>query len=421
MAMMNDQIKTEITGAMPRTIRDFNRRVVLKAAVEREVFSASDIAADVALSRQSVMKAITHFLDKEIIISLGKGASTEIGGKKPELYTFRPKHRLITILHRTDEMVFQVMDLFSNCLDEISIPIDKSLNDEKFVEVLQEGTKILFEQNEDLKERLYGVSMAVGGQVEPKNHTMHRSMYFTNLSIGLPVYQILKQIFPEVRCIQVDCIGRMAGQSILLDEELVRKNERIYTLYFDRGITGCFFMDGKIQTDTALMLLEVGHMVLDSHDDELCTCGKYGCAESLISIRKVQKNVARLLQDYPDSCLARIPLNEIRFKDLFAGSRNGDELCRKEVRRLGQVIGHLLRNIFLVCNPGQVVLMGNFAEADEVFDQTLKEALQSNYIYTLREGEFKIRYERNDLMKLESLGSSQAVIKAFYEDELLYL
>ena len=126
-------------------------------------------------------------------------------------------------------------------------------------------------------------------------------MYFTNLSVGLPVYDILKEIFPEALDIQVDCIGRMAGQSIFLNEELIRSNERIFTLYFDRGITGCFFMDGKIQTESALMLLEVGHMVLDSHDDLQCTCGKYGCAESLTSINKVRRNIAGQLAEYPAS------------------------------------------------------------------------------------------------------------------------
>lgn len=419
--MLNEPIMTEITGAVPRTIRDFNRRVVLKAALERNEFSIAEIASDVALSRQSVVKAINHFVEKGVIVSLGKGSSTETGGKKPEIYALRPKQRLITILHRTNVMVFQTMDMSSKCLDEVKIPINKSLTDKEFKETIYEGARRLRERDEGLKETLYGVAMAVGGQVEPTRRNMYRSMYFSNLSVGLPVYNILREIFPEALDIQVDCIGRMAGQSIFLNGELIRSNERIFTLYFDRGITGCFFMDGKIQTESALMLLEVGHMVMDSHDDELCTCGKYGCAESLISINKVRKSIARQLEMYPDSCLAVLKPETIDFKDLFAGSRMGDALCRKEVKRLADVIGHLLRNIFLVCDPGQVVLMGNFSEADEVFDQALREALKSDYIYTLREGNFKILYDRRDLMTLESLGCAQAVIKSFYDGDFLYL
>ena len=275
-------------------------------------------------------------------------------------------------------------------------------------------------RNPDLKTTLYGVAMAVGGQVELEHHTMHRSMYFSNLSVGLPVYDILQTIFPNVPCIQVDCIGRMAGQSVLLNAELIHKNKRVFTLYIDRGITGCFFMDGKLQTESTLMLLEAGHMVLDAHDDERCTCGKYGCAESLISLQRMRRSIEEHLPQYPDSCLAHIAPRLIGFDDVFSGSRSGDALCMRESRRLAGAIGHLLRNIFLVCEPGLIVFMGNFSNADAVFDETLRAAVKSDFVYTLREGTFGVFYDRRDLPALEAQGCAQSVIKFFYDDERLY-
>lgn len=420
MLYLSEQTITENVGAMPRTIRDHNRKLVLKAVAERDTFSVTDIAADVMLSRQSVMKALTHFLDRGLIVSLGKGSSTEIGGKKPEMYVFRPPQRILAILHRTNAMVFQLMDMACNCLDTLSIPISKAMTDDEFVEALRAGAQKMMMRNPDLKTTLYGVAMAVGGQVELEHHTMHRSMYFSNLSVDLPVYDILQTIFPEVPCIQVDCIGRMAGQSVLFNTELIRKNKRVFTLYIDRGITGCFFMDGKLQTESTLMLLEAGHMVLDAHDDERCTCGKYGCAESLISLQRMRSSIEEQLPQYPDSCLAHIAPRLVGFDDVFSGSRSGDALCRCESQRLANAIGHLLRNIFLVCEPGLVVFMGNFSNADAVFDKTLREAVQSDYVYTLREGTFDVFYDHRELPAIEAQGCAQSVIKFFYDDERLY-
>lgn len=417
---MGDQVSTENMAAKPRTIRDHNRRLVLKAATQRGTFSVADLAQDVMLSRQSVMKALTHFLDRGVIIPLGKGVSTEIGGKKPERYMLCPPQRLIAILHRTNAMVFQMMDMSSKCLDTLSLPISKELTDQEFVETLRAGVQKLMMRNPDLQQRLYGVAMAVGGQVEQEHYTMHRSMYFSNLSIGLPVYDILREIFPDVPCIQVECIGRMAGQAVLFNSDWMHLNKRIFTLYFDRGITGCLFMEGRRHTESTLMLLEAGHMVLDPHDDERCTCGKYGCAESLISIQRVRRSIAEQLPQYPDSCLAHIAPRLIGFDDVFSGSRSGDPLCVKESKRLAEAIGHLLRNIFLACEPGQVVFMGNFSHADQVFNDTLHEALKSDYVYTLQESNYDIYYDSRDLMTLEALGCAQSVINSFYDDDSLY-
>ncbi len=420
MVTMSEHSISENTGAVPRTIRDYNRKLVLRAAAERETFSVTDIVADVMLSRQSVMKALTHFLDGGLIVPLGKGSSTESGGKKPEMYALRPPQRILAILQRTNAMVFQLMDMSCNNLDSLSIAISKTLTDDEFVEALRAGAQKMMMHNPDLKTTLYGVAMAVGGQVELEHHTLHRSMYFTNLSVGLPVYDILKTIFPDVPCIQVDCIGRMAGQAVLFNADLIHNNKRVFTLYIDRGITGCFFMDGKLQTESTQMLLEAGHMVLDAHDDERCTCGKYGCAESLISLQRMRRSIEEQLPRYPDSCLAHIAPRLIGFDDVFSGSRGGDALCRCESQRLAGAIGHLLRNIFLVCEPGLVVFMGNFANADAAFDETLREAVHSDYVYTLREGTFDVYYDHRELSMVEAQGCAQSVIQSFYEDERLY-
>jgi N-acetylglucosamine repressor len=418
--MLKNNSTNEIQGAVPRTIRDYNRRMVLRSARERDVFSISEIAADVMMSRQSVIKALSYFIKKGIIVSVGKGNSTETGGKKPKMYALRPPHRYIVILHRTDELIFQLMDMFYNRLDGLSITVTKSLTGEEFVKALKDGSNKLLIRNPGAKEALYGVALAMGGLVEQTNHSLHRSMYYSNIPVGFPIYDILREIFPDTPRLIVDNIGRMAGQSVLLNTEITHGWNRVFTIYIDRAITGCFFVDGKIQSDSALMMIEVGHMVLDLYDDEKCTCGNYGCAESLISIKKVRRSIAEKKGKYEDSCLARIPTEQITFDDLFAGCNRGDALCIDETKRLASTLGHLLRNIFLVCDPGLVVFMGNFSHAGDVFDSTLKEAIRNGSLYTVCYRPFDIAYDHRDLATLELLGCALSVVKSFYDDDNLY-
>lgn len=420
MSMNTNMRSIDSYGAIPRTIRNYNRRVVLNAVRETKEFSIAEIATEVMLSRQSVMKAVNYFIEKKIIISLGKGSSTETGGKRPEMYTLSPIQKVLVILQRTDEMRFSLMDLSANILDTVSVEISKTLTDEGFKAAIIEGKSRILENNPEVVSTIYGVAMAMGGLVELKNQSLHRSMYFSNLSIGFPVHAVLHEIFTDVSCVIVDNIGRMAGHSVLLDNHIAGKNNRIFTLYMDRAITGAFFVDGKIQDGEAQMMIEVGHMIMDPHDEEKCTCGNCGCAEQLISIKRIRRDIDTLLLKYPDSVLSKLPVDMIKYKDLFDGCRKGDPLCLKEVERLAQIVGRLLRNIFLACNPGTVVFVGNFADADEYFDEIVHRTLKNNWVYSLRGETFEILYERRDLIMLETLGSAEAVIKAFYNDDDLF-
>lgn len=404
-------------GAIPRTIRNYNRRVVLNAVRGKKEFSVAEIASEVMLSRQSVMKAISYFIDKKIITPLGKGNSTESGGKRPEMYVLNPFQKLIVILQRTDEMRFSLMDMSADLLDVVSVDITKELTDEGFRSAILEGKQKLLEKNPQFADQIYGVAMAMGGLVELKKQALHRSMYFSNLSVGLPVYDILCQIFPEVSSIIVDNIGRMAGRSALLNPEITGRSNRILTLYIDRAITGCFFVDGRIQDGDVQMMIEVGHMIVDPYDDEACTCGNCGCAENLIKIRRIRKN---LKKTYPDTFLNGQPTDRIHYRDLFAGCKCGDPACRAEVERLATVLGRLLRNVLLACNPGMIVFIGNFADADNYFDEMLRKKLENDWVYCLRKEMFDLYYDRRDLALLETIGSAEAVIKAFYNDDELY-
>ena len=65
-------------------VREGNRCQVLEAFLDGTPRSAGDVAEQVGLSRQTVMKSIQFFLRTGLLESAGKGDSTSLGGKRPE-------------------------------------------------------------------------------------------------------------------------------------------------------------------------------------------------------------------------------------------------------------------------------------------------------------------------------------------------
>ena len=66
---------------------------------------------------------------------------------------------------------------------------------------------------------------------------------------------------------------------------------------------------------------EIGHMILDQNDPELCSCGSRGCAERLVSVARVRKMIAG---DPPpeDSPLSRLLQARWELSTLFMRMSN---------------------------------------------------------------------------------------------------
>ena len=74
------------TPALPADLKFGNRTQVMGVFKDGGEYTVNDISERVGLSRQTVMKAVQLFVQKGIIVSAGKGCSTSIGGKRPELF-----------------------------------------------------------------------------------------------------------------------------------------------------------------------------------------------------------------------------------------------------------------------------------------------------------------------------------------------
>jgi len=89
---------------------------------------------------------------------------------------------------------------------------------------------------------------------------------------------------------------------------------------------------------------EVGHMVLQFNGPR-CSCGRYGCAEALISAGALRRSLGK--------GVAACTLDEIR-----ARLDKGDDAAAKAVASAGHHLGMLLVNLAAAYDPGCIVLGG---------------------------------------------------------------
>lgn len=112
-----------LTSRKPKNIKYHNQRLILALLRSREVMTAGELAEQAHLSVPTITKILAELQARGLVKSMGKGNSTEEGGKKPELFALNGAHRyVISITAGSERIKCALLDLTCKVLDKRSLP-----------------------------------------------------------------------------------------------------------------------------------------------------------------------------------------------------------------------------------------------------------------------------------------------------------
>jgi hypothetical protein len=91
-----------------RSHRHASIRNVLALTRKRDTVSVAELAHSTRLSKTTVKKTLDLLASTSLVVSAGKGSSTEEGGKPPELYRFNKAYGYVISVHVTPDAVIAV-------------------------------------------------------------------------------------------------------------------------------------------------------------------------------------------------------------------------------------------------------------------------------------------------------------------------
>ena len=404
------------TPSIPSDLKQQNRKTVLSFFGDNREHTASEIASGTGISKLTVMKAIQFFCDKGILVSTGKGSSTERGGKRPVYFSFSYDKYTLNITMWPDSLSFTLFKLNHMDTRQVThqwlIPSDPS---EAFALIRQYSMDFL-QANGVSTGDLYGVTLSTAGIVDYEDLVLLYSSQSPSWGTDIPVGKYLTDIFGTAPYYFVENSGKCIGRAVYARQKA--HAQRTLVLFTSWGISAALIRDGMILNGRDSIIGEIGHMTLDPHYPVQCTCGNYGCAEQLLSIPHL---IQEITQDPPPSSspLYNLPVALITLNHVFTASRQGDSYARKKVEGLALHFAALLRNTVLSFDPEVVVLVGDYAAADDYFDACLKENL-ARFRYFTSGSPFEIQYDRSPLLELDAEGGAIAMVEHFISQPSTY-
>lgn len=116
---------------------------------------------------------------------------------------------------------------------------------------------------------------------------------------------------------------------------------------------------------------EIGHLAVETTDPILCTCGKWGCLESVASATGVMNLVAKYLPTYE----GRTSVKEegLTAKEVFDLAKDGDAFALEIVDRYAKYLALALSHCANTLNPSKIIIGGGVSQAGDFLLNKLNE------------------------------------------------
>ncbi len=393
-----------------------NQHDVLEVLRCHSPASIAEISERTGLSKVTVTKSIGHYVNKGLVVAIGKGDSTEDGGKRPTIFAFNPNHRLVFSVKVDDSHLLAALTNLNGDIvaSHTAIYTHGTPLDQIFGCLKDAFTLLLQRQKMDASQCL-GVVVGWQGIIDPETGVCFTTPHFSEWGRDISLKKALSDLFPKDTPIYVDNWIRFHAYG-----EVTSMNppvERFFVVSSEpEGVNGALVVDGQIYRGSGSLSGEVGHIIVDTSDNaEICLCGGKGCLEAAVSPRRILAKLAEkpeLLQDSP--LQKKLKDGNLLFTDILDAANVNDKAAQAVVDKCVGYFAIGINNIVQICDPELIILQGEFARGGEYFKNRLLERVNATSLPGLKK---HLRIEYSKLGNEGAImGAGQYVADSFFQN-----
>jgi N-acetylglucosamine repressor len=347
--------------------RAYNAALVLRALYEFGTISRAEVARLSGLTRTTVGDVISDLIADGLAREVGRGPST--GGKAPIMLELVEDARHVIALD-LGESTFRaaLVDLRGQVRREIERPV-AGLDGRQSLEVVHE----LIEQLAvDAGGTLLGIGVGTPGIVDSATGTIRRAV---NLDWrDLPLGEILR----ARHGVPVEIANDSRAAALAIELFSGKRSTNLVAIIVGRGIGAGVVLGGELFHGDGFGAGEIGHLVVED-DGKECSCGRFGCLETVANSRAILEQAAEAAATHPDTPLARratgaaAAKRELALDDVRAAVDDGDEDARRIVVTAGRYMGRAVAGIIGVLDIERIVLHGSVAQLGEPWLEAVRD------------------------------------------------
>lgn len=140
---------------------------------------------------------------------------------------------------------------------------------------------------------------------------------------------------------------------------------------------------------------EVGHILVNPHEKEVCSCGSKGCLEQYVSARGITKLAKEALLSSEKESLLR-NMEEVTAKTVFDAYKKQDALAGEIIEKFAGYLGQVLAVFACVTDPDVILIGGGVSKAGESLTECVKQQYEKYAFSTCKKTPIKLAVLGND-------------------------
>jgi len=352
----------QLKGLNNLRVREFNKKVLMTLLYREKTASKSTLARLSNLSIPAVGKILNELQQEGRVVhsevnlhtrGLG-GGSYQVAVEDSDILCMNVSpYRIESIL--VDRLITAKSEFQ---LSEISV---KTPN-----ELLNEIERLFHDYRKQYRGRNLSLALSVHGQVNPTtgvSQNMPQAPWDSAIEIKYLLEEKLNtEILMDNDCIMLALAEKWQHTEIQRD---------FCVINVDYGIGSSFVINQQIYRGNLFGSGQIGHTIIDP-DGSLCSCGRYGCLETIASLSAMKKKARMLLKNgaaAADKSALRTPTTQ----EIIEGYHQGDENLRVMVFSAARALGLSLYNFLNILNINQIYLYGRSCGFGEAWLSTVLE------------------------------------------------
>ena len=398
--------------ALPKDLKTQNYEEIFRSLFERKRFIVSEIVNETGLSRLTVTRAINYFLEKQLLVSAGKGSSTNIGGKKPEQYMLNGCKYILCVSSNNHGDTYTLINFTKDIVSSLRKGFATEKTYRQYLADIAWACDTLLSRHHIPSEDFYGVAICTGGVVDSRSGLVSNSTC-PQWGERVALAEDVRSVLGRDVVVHVENVAKVSAGTLRFAEQV--RGKRTAMLYADYGISIVTLEEGKLTETAHSVVGELGHMCIDPNDDEVCGCGAKGCFEVLVSERRLVRMISGM-QPEPRERLLRgyDGIEDVR-EYLLREEGRGNPLARPLVEYMAGMIGLALRNVYLGFDPDQIMIAGAFSNGSDAFIEAIKDRIRENRY--LRDIDIDIQLMKRPIIDLLNEGGLNLMLSEYLERE----
>ncbi|MBS4197745.1 ROK family transcriptional regulator [Lederbergia citri] len=358
-------------------MKQLNQKLILKILKENGPAPKSEIAKITGLTIPGVTDIINELESYKLIKNMGESPIKR--GRFPVIYELnKNSFKVIGITIRSESIKIGLFNMLGETLYFLEEKLGRVTSPENTMELVSGLVNQMLELSKTKIADINGIGLGMHGIVDPIKGI---SIYPPHLNWrNVPIKKILEEKMNTPVIVDNDCNSlAMAeywfGEGAGLNSFII--------LNIDYGIGASIMINGELFHGNDFGAGQIGHTIVQDNGS-LCSCGNYGCLETISSELSILENIKIKIKKGFPSLITDIEKDpdQINPVHVYAAAKQNDKLTLTTLETASRYLGIGISTLVNVFNPEKVIVTGGILRGGDLVMNPLSESFKSHALKT---------------------------------------